>query len=313
MTKITHVLCPIDFSEFSRRALDHAAAIARWYKASLTVLYVFPVRLAVELPPMATSDQDRQRTLADIEQFIKHVPTEIRLEARVEESSSVHEEILRHAEGSGADLLVVGSHGRSGFERLLLGSVTERLVHKALCPTMVVPRRAPDKDPDEPVQFHRILCPVDFSETSNRALAYAMSLAEEAAAHLTVVNVIEVPPELREHSFRQGIDVDRIRCGSRGGLPAALATADSRRGAEAMHGGDGRQRRHGVRGDSEARHGGPRRPDRNGCARPRRRRPAGVRVEYRTRDPRRRLPGPYRAGLASACSASRCGQPSRRQ
>ncbi len=76
---------------------------------------------------------------------------------------------------------------------------------------MVVPRRAPDKDPDEPVQFRRILCPVDFSETSNRALAYAMSLAEETAAHLTVVNVIEVPPELREHSFSEGVDVDRIR------------------------------------------------------------------------------------------------------
>ena len=211
MIRIAHVLCPIDFSEFSRRALDHAAAIARWYKARLTVLYVLPVRPVMELPPTAISDVDLQRTRADIEQFIRHVPREIRLETRVEEASSVHEEILRQAGAIGADLLVVGSHGRSGFERLLLGSVTERVVHKALCPTMVVPRRAPDKDPDEPVQFRRILCPVDFSETSNRALAYAMSLAEETAAHLTVVNVIEVPPELREHSFSEGIDVDRIR------------------------------------------------------------------------------------------------------
>jgi nucleotide-binding universal stress UspA family protein len=211
MIRIAHVLCPIDFSEFSRRALDHAAALARWYKARLTVLYVLPVRPVMELPPTAISDVDLQQTRAEIEQFIRHVPRDIRLETRVEEASSVHEEILRQAGAIGVDLLVVGSHGRSGFEHLLLGSVTERLVHKALCPTMVVPRRAPDKDPDEPVRFRRILCPVDFSETSDRALTYAMSLAEEAAAHLTVVNVIEVPPELREHSFREGIDVDRVR------------------------------------------------------------------------------------------------------
>ena len=211
MIRIAHVLCPIDVSEFSRRALDHAAAIAKWYGARLTVLYVLPVRPVAELPPTVISEVDLQPARSDIEEFVGQVPREIRLETRVEEASSVHEEILRQAGAIGADLLVLGSHGRSGFERLLLGSVTERVVHKALCPTMVVPRRAPDKDPDDPVQFRRIFCPVDFSETSNRALAYAMSLAEETAAHLTLVNVIEVPPELRQHSFAEGIDVDRIR------------------------------------------------------------------------------------------------------
>jgi nucleotide-binding universal stress UspA family protein len=211
MTKITHVLCPIDFSEFSRHAVDHAAAIARWYRARLTVLYIFAARPEVELPPVAISDEDRAQALGDIRHFVRQVPPDIPLEARVEEAFSVHEGILRQAESIGADLLVVGSHGRSGFERLLLGSVTERLVHKAQCPILVVPRRAPDKDPDAPVQFRRILCPVDFSESSNRALAYAINLADETAAHLTVVNVIEIPPELHESSLPEGIDVDRVR------------------------------------------------------------------------------------------------------
>jgi len=219
MTRFTHVLCPIDFSEFSRRAVDHAAAIARWYKANLTVLYVsgirpvseLGIRPMVEIPAVAMTDEDREGTLAEVREFVRDVPAEVHLDTRVEEALSVHEGILRQAEVIGADLLVVGSHGRSGFERLLLGSVTERLVHKAFCPTMVVPPRAPDKDPNEPVQFRRILCPVDFSETSNRALAFAMTLAQETAAHLTVVNVIEVPPELREHASSQGIDVDRVR------------------------------------------------------------------------------------------------------
>jgi universal stress protein A len=178
MIQISRVLCPIDFSEFSRRALDHAAAIARWYQASLTVLYVFATLPALEMPPVVVSEKDRERILADMKRFSEHVPPGVLLEMRLEEASNVHEEILRQAAAIHADLLVVGSHGRSGFERLLLGSVTEKLIHKACCPTMVVPGHASDRAPDEPVQFRRILCPVDFSDGSIRALTYAINLAE---------------------------------------------------------------------------------------------------------------------------------------
>jgi nucleotide-binding universal stress UspA family protein len=110
-----------------------------------------------------------------------------------------------------ADFLVVGSHGRSGFERLLLGSVTERLLRKAPCPTMVVPRLASDRPANTPVQFRKVLCSVDFSEGSLRALEYAVTLAEEGDAQLTVLHVIEVPPELRENPLAEGFDVDRVR------------------------------------------------------------------------------------------------------
>jgi nucleotide-binding universal stress UspA family protein len=211
MTKITHVLCPIDFSEFSRHAVDHAVAIARSYRARLTVLFVAAVRPELELPAIPMSDEDRAQVIAQMRRFVSHVSSDVAIEVRVEEGFTVHEEVLRQAELIGADLLVVGSHGRSGFERLLLGSVTERLLHKAQCPTLVVPRRAADVDPDAPVQFQRILCPVDFSESSNRALAYAIDLADETGAHLTVVTVIEIPPELREPPAPEGIDVDRVR------------------------------------------------------------------------------------------------------
>jgi nucleotide-binding universal stress UspA family protein len=211
MTSITHVLCAVDFSEFSRRAIDHAAAIARWYRARLTVLHVVRIQPIMDLPPAPMSGADRERMLADVTRFTRQASPDIPFDIQVEEASSVPDEILRQTQALGADLLVVGSHGASGFERLLLGSVTERIAHKVLCPTMVVPRHAADKDPHGPLQVRRILCPVDFSATSNRALAYARSLAEETAARLTVLYVIEVPPELREHSFREVIDVDRAR------------------------------------------------------------------------------------------------------
>jgi nucleotide-binding universal stress UspA family protein len=208
---IRHVLCAVDFSEFSRRAVDHAAAMARWYRARLTVLHVVSMWPIMDLPPVRMSEESRQQKLADVTRFIEHALPDVPFDTQIEEASSASDEILRQVQALGADLLVVGSHGRSGFERVLLGSVTEQIVHKAPCPTLLVPRRAPDKDPHEPVQFRRILCPIDFSNTSHRALAYAKSLAEETAAHLTVLYVIEVPPELREHSFREVIDVDRVR------------------------------------------------------------------------------------------------------
>jgi CPA2 family monovalent cation:H+ antiporter-2 len=83
---------------------------------------------------------------------------------------------------------------------------------------MIVPKSAADTPADKPVQYRRIVCPVDFSPGSLRALTYAISLAEEADARLTVLHVIEVPPELREHPVWEACDVDRVR---------AAAEADS--------------------------------------------------------------------------------------
>lgn len=89
-----------------------------------------------------------------------------------------------------ADLLTVGTHGRSGFERLFLGSVTEKLLRKACCPVLTVPPHNPDTVPATPELFKRILCPIDFSECSKAALQYAMSMAQENDAELVVLYVV---------------------------------------------------------------------------------------------------------------------------
>ena len=211
MIDIGHVLCPTDFSECSRHALDHAAAIAGWYDARLTVLHVVPNTPVMDLPPVVMDQSARARIMADLERFAGGLPSTLRLDLRVQEAPDISAEILAQASALRADLLVLGSHGRSGFQRWLLGSVTEKLVRRAPCTTMVVPHRAPDTPPGTPVQFRNILCPVDFSDASVRALEHALSMAEEADARLTLLHVIEVPPELLEHAAMVEIDVDRIR------------------------------------------------------------------------------------------------------
>ena len=197
MIEIRRILCPTDFSDFSRRALDHAVAIARWYESTITVLHVFSTAPVAASAPGATDHEpivltraDRDQMLVEIQRFIEVKSAEgIPVEAMIREGSAASE-ILNQAVALSADLLVIGTHGRSGFERLLLGSVTEKVLRKAACPVLSVPPRLPDALPETAVVFKGILCPVDFSDCSMNALNYAMSLAQEADAHLTVLHVM---------------------------------------------------------------------------------------------------------------------------
>jgi nucleotide-binding universal stress UspA family protein len=211
MIRITHVLCPVDFSEISQHAVDHAAAIARWYEARLTLLYVFANLPTMDLPPLVLGDADRERLLSDLRRMAAAVPRDVPVEFRIQEAGFIHEEILAQLGTTHADLLVLGTHGRSGFQRLFLGSVTEKVIRKTTCPTLVVPPRAPDVPAGSPIQFRRILCAVDFSESSLDALAYAINMAEEADAQLTLLHVVELPPVLFEEPTMPALDLSRVR------------------------------------------------------------------------------------------------------
>lgn len=96
MTRITHVLllCPVDFSDISQHAFDHAAAIARWYEARLTVLYVFVTRPTMDLPPLTLAAGERDRLMSDLRRFAAGVPPGVQVDFLLEEAY-VHEEILR--------------------------------------------------------------------------------------------------------------------------------------------------------------------------------------------------------------------------
>jgi nucleotide-binding universal stress UspA family protein len=220
MIRIAHILCPVDFSEISQHALDHAAAIARWYEARLTLLYVFANLPTMDLPPLVLEDADRERLMSDLRRMAAAVPREVPVEFSIQEAPYIHEEILAQVGARHADLLVIGTHGRSGFQLLFLGSVTEKVIRKAICPTLIVPPRAPDVPASSPIQFRRILCAVDFSESSLDALAYAINMAEEADAQLTLLHVVEFPPVLIEEPTMPAPDLTRIR---------EAAVADARR------------------------------------------------------------------------------------
>jgi nucleotide-binding universal stress UspA family protein len=200
MITIRRILCPVDFSDHSTRALDHALAIASWYEATVTVLHVSPVAPVAAyvsgsgLPAYVTmSAEARNAVLAAMRQFAAREPrSAVGVEFEVAEGG-VAETILERSRALPADLLVLGTHGRSGFNRWVLGSVTEKLLRSALCPVLTVPRAVGHM---APLAFRRVVCAIDFSDCSIAALDYAMSLSQEAGAQLTVVHVIELPPDV---------------------------------------------------------------------------------------------------------------------
>jgi nucleotide-binding universal stress UspA family protein len=219
MIELPHILCPVDFSEFSQRALDRAFAVARCYKSTVTVLHVvMPTPVVTPgayyfgsemAQPLVLPQTDRAVVIAQVERFVQtERPPGVPVNIRVEESPDVYREILVQAERLKAGLVVMGTHGRSGFERLFLGSTAEKVLRKAACPVMTVTRRAPDVMPVRPVPFARILCAVDFSPQSKVALGYAMSLATESGAQLSVLHVIEVFPHFQELTPPAALDVD---------------------------------------------------------------------------------------------------------
>jgi nucleotide-binding universal stress UspA family protein len=98
------------------------------------------------------------------------------------------DQILDHARSLPADLIVMGTHGAGGFQHLVLGSVTEKVLRQATCPVLTVPPRARTTST---LPFKRLLCPVDFSDSSLAALDFAFSLAQEGDAELTILHVFE--------------------------------------------------------------------------------------------------------------------------
>lgn len=197
MISIQRILCPIDFSEFSAHAIEQAMALARWYRAGVTLLYV----AWIELPgatfgagpgPLALASAEVARLDGEIRAFARSWLEEgVPLEVHVRPGAAAPQ-VLAEAHAMTADLIVIGTHGRSGFERLMLGSTADKVLRKASCPVMTVPRRLHGGSAPR-VLFKRIVCATDFSTGSEAALAYALSLAQEADARLTVLHVLEWP------------------------------------------------------------------------------------------------------------------------
>jgi nucleotide-binding universal stress UspA family protein len=148
MVSIKKILYPTDFSTYSNQAYFHAIALAETYGASLTILHVYTPRVAAiavapdGMPPaVSEAADDRAHWQEQLEQ-IRPLNSDVSADHVMLEGDPA-EEIIDYANNGNIDLIVMGTHGRTGLERLLLGSVAEKVLRGARCSVLVakLPKR----------------------------------------------------------------------------------------------------------------------------------------------------------------------------
>ncbi len=199
---VKNILVPIDFSTCSLEALLHALSVARYYKAKVTLLHVMLVRRQ----SLKNRDRAFERAWSDIRRIeadlargglLYNIPHQLLVE-----QGDVWPVIYEILAKYNIDLIVTGTHGRTGLEILALGSFAEIVFRRASCPVLTVgPRSHPAAQEAAP---KNVLFATDFSEESKAAEPYAFSIARAHGAKLTLVNVAQ------RHSIRYGIDTDRL-------------------------------------------------------------------------------------------------------
>jgi nucleotide-binding universal stress UspA family protein len=208
MSRIQKVLVAIDFTEGSRAALDFAGVLAQKLGAGLVALHVAPPFITYEplpaFPAAAPIGPERLRKVEDdLRAFVEPAGSNPPAEVVVREGDPA-DEILAEASDSGANLLVLGTHGRRGFERWMLGSVTERVARRAPCSVLGVPAAAGAAAPQ------RVLCGLDLSDASASTLEQAAKVAEAVGAALAVLYVAD-GAHWYEPGPSSGIDIEAER------------------------------------------------------------------------------------------------------
>jgi nucleotide-binding universal stress UspA family protein len=206
--KNNSVLCPVDFSEPSALALRMAGRLAVILHSELDVLHA----QRWELPPYFTVAQTRtlqaqirkseRAARKYFEDFVKqNLSEEIQRRYHLVEDDPVAA-ILRSSRELGADLIVMGTHGRTGWSRVRLGSVMEGVLRQAGVPVVAIGPEVKKSVPQAGIR--EILCPVSFDDLSRATVKLAAFLAGKAGSRLTVLHVVE--PDSTTGESRKGAE-----------------------------------------------------------------------------------------------------------
>jgi nucleotide-binding universal stress UspA family protein len=192
----SNILVPTDFTGASENALAYARAFAKDYGSRIFVTHAVapnpPIFFPMEpVPP--DLDGEWADAQSELDKFLRSEPrTDILQEGILERGElwNVMDDVIhRHS----IDLIVLGSHGRHGLKKLVLGSGAEQIFRKAQCPVLTLGPKVPEPSGDVAV-FKHIIFATDFSSGSLKALPYALSLAEEHEASLTLLHVVPLVP-----------------------------------------------------------------------------------------------------------------------
>ncbi len=194
MLKIKKILFPIDYSNCSKQAFDHAIHLAHRHKAELHLIHAIIFNPPME-PLSLNLGEVYDQLQKEAESFIEGAIADVRLSdikvvKFIKPAISPLSLILDYAKGHDIDLIVLGTHCRGGLGRLVLGSVAETVIREAACPVLAVREQEKPKPAD---MVKIILLPIDFSQYSQPLIDYAKELAELYRARIQLLHVVEKP------------------------------------------------------------------------------------------------------------------------
>jgi nucleotide-binding universal stress UspA family protein len=184
VTKLHRVLAAVDFSVPARAAFHHALALSRLHDAELTVVNAIPTDR-----PLKWDARERVRLMGSLGDAARAAGVRFKVSVQHGDPAGV---ILLHARARRADLIVIGTSRRSGFDRLRFGSVAETVAREATLPVLVIPPTA-GKASDWATPFKHILVAVDFGEGASAAVERALSMAN-GDSRVTLVHVVRGVP-----------------------------------------------------------------------------------------------------------------------
>lgn len=194
----TRILFATDFSDGAARAQEYATSLAIAWDADLDVLHV--LEGPAWMPSRIAGISSREQTHKDVTPQLDEVQKQIAcngVTATVRQVRGIpSEQINQAANACGADLVVLGTHGQTRLDQVLLGSTAERVTKTASCPVLAIRGvgkgvvRLPTAD-QSPGSIQHMLAPVDFSSPSLAALEYAIQFASRSGARLTLLHVLE--------------------------------------------------------------------------------------------------------------------------
>ena len=194
---VTHVLVPTDFSPSSIPSFRYAVKWAKVFEAELTLLHVHSLQPGLDIDAgIAQKFLDEQRKVAreELEKLLAEARQEVP-KATMELMAGLPSEcICQTAREKKCDLILMGTHGWTGFNRVLFGSVAERVIQRAPCPVLSIPHReAADVSAMHTLQIlpRQVVLPLEFSDCSMDAYEYTVQLAKWFDAPLTLVHAIE--------------------------------------------------------------------------------------------------------------------------
>jgi len=195
--QLKSIICSTDFSDISNHAVPYGIALAKEFEAKLYLCHVIDLTSAAMYGEAVLALEEQENRMANYahDQLNGLIGEHTVNWEPLVPIGRAADEIARMAEDKGVDLAISSTHSRSGLKRLILGSVTHRLMRILPCPLLVVRGLEHDFATSAPqkIRFQRILVGCDFSPDSSLAFQYGLSLAQEFQSDLHLVHVIEPP------------------------------------------------------------------------------------------------------------------------